>query len=153
MDLIPKRGQIRVEDDQILFYRDGNRIGSMFIGEDGLIIEGIEVTLFSDQDPAALRFASRYPDSHGAVGKISFNHLRSDGRQDEIAYWKGAQAEDCQPGELRGQFEIRVRETHADSESMVLALIATTAYSVELFSEAKVYTGFRRPQPNLWKFE
>lgn len=141
----PLRGYIELVDGQLIgkFY-DGTEVGRFLIGPDGFTFDGGELTLMQKDDPPKLRFATnRLSDGRGGGGAISFNVLRSDGRQEEVGYIIGSLAEDNRDGEFRGQVATRIRL----GDDNILSTISTSAYM------GRVWTGARNFVNGLWKFE
>lgn len=146
-------GHLILEDGVIKAIHDERgEIGRFYVGTQSLVYEG-ELTLFQENDPPKLRFASRYPaNTRGALGVLSFNYMRPDDIQEEVAFVKGALAEDSTGlDDLRGQFEYRVRRLHGGEPELVQ--VATSAYSAELTGRpGDLYIASLRPIPNLFKF-
>jgi len=147
---LPVKGRIELESGVLVCYRNDDKnnpqpYGRIFIGPDGLTMDGMELTIAQKDDPAALRLASR---GSGAriKGKISYNHLRDDGRGEELAYDCGGLADDAplDGSDLRGQLTANIRVRH-DSETETV-WVATTAFL------GRVWTGMRNSLGWLWKF-
>lgn len=112
----------------------GREVGRFYVAGDEdyayLVYEG-ELTIFQDEDPSALRLLSRYAGGCGAMGKLSFNRLRADDRQDEIGYVTVGTASDASPGERRGEASVHV--VRANDEEPSLAHVWSSAYTAEEF--------------------
>jgi len=148
---IPKCGNVTLENGELLFKKyDGEIVGRVFIGPDGPVLQG-EMTQWQDEDPPKWRFASSYASWRGTLGAVSFNVVRPDGRQDEVAFIRGCLAEDVQPGELRGQVETRIA-MESDQEPK-LAQIITTAYTLAEYGVRKIMVCCKGLMNGLWKFE
>jgi hypothetical protein len=126
-NLIPKGGHIVLEAGELVAYRfDMTECGRIYVGNNGLVVEG-ELTIWQDEDPPKLRLASSYDSWRGSLGLVSFNMVRPDGSQDEVAWMRGSVAEDALPGDVAGQFDLYIRRK-GDAEPSH-ALIASDAYS------------------------
>lgn len=149
---IPKRGNISLETGELVCKDSSNNIiGKLFVGPNGLTLKG-EFTIWQDEDPGALRFASSYSTWRGALGKISFNNIRNDeGIQDEVMFHKGALSEDAVQGELFGQYEFRVLG-RGDNEPK-LQVIISDAYTLAEYGVSRMRTYIKELYlTGLWKF-
>ncbi len=149
---IEKSGRLTLENGVLVArFDNGNEIGRIFVGRNGITIQG-EVTCWQDGDPPKIRMASSYaPSWRGGLGVLSFNVLESDGTQREVAWFRGSLAEDATTeGDLRGQVDCYVRG-HGQDEPTV-AWIVSDAYTLAEYGIAKMRTYFREHVATLWKF-
>lgn len=147
---IPRRGRLHLQDGELVAWTDTDEIvGRIFVGPDGLTIQG-ELTVWQDEDPPKMRFASHYQSWRGALGAISFNVVREDGKQEEVGWCRGSLAEDAQPGELRGQLDVYLRQD-AGAEP-VPVLILSDAYTREESGTRRLRVYVRQLVKHLWKF-
>lgn len=139
MAQIKRTGTIRLSDDGRLICKqdNGQIIGEIVVGIDGVYFDGFEPIFCQRNDPSKLRLASRYDDGQdGLNGVISYNRLREDDRMEERVQLQGGPAEDW-PGHQfrdRGQFKVMILKTAG--EDWVNAFVATTAYLNRLWTGA-----------------
>ena len=120
-----------------------SEVGRFYVGPQGVGFEG-ELTLFQEGDPPKLRLASR---GGSGGGGISFNVMRPDDIQEEIALVSASQAEQAAGAtDLRGQVKIMVRNrTTGEIEDQV---VITPAYSPD--GQARMY--LNKPVSHLGPF-
>lgn len=141
---IPKKGRVLLRDDELIFEGDnGQEFGRIYVGPDGAVYNGGEFGIAQKGDPAALNLIST--SDQPMAGKLSFQHLRSDGRGIEVAYLGGGRTEDSQPGAMRGQLGGFIANGQEGQREM--AFIATSHGT-----PGRVWTGLKNFVGWMWKF-
>lgn len=146
---IRKRGDISLEDGQLLCRFEGREFGRILVGEDGLYFDGFEPIVCQLNDPPKIRLACRSLDGRNAGGEISGNRLRDgEDKMEELARLSLERANGTNND--RGQIRLSVRtgdvvSSNGDYEWRT-AFVATTAYLGTLWTGAGNWLGW------LWKF-
>lgn len=141
---IPKKGRVLLRDGELIFERDdGQEFGRVYVGPDGAVYNGGEVGIAQKGDPAALNLISTA--DQPMSGKLSFQHLRSDGRGIEVAYIGGGRTEDSSPGAMRGQIGVFVANGQEGQREM--AFVATSHGT-----PGRVWSGLKNFAGWMWKF-
>lgn len=133
---LPKDGAVEIRDGVVYFTRNGQPFGRLLVGPDGVTFDGIEVAIAQEGDPAALTLMTR---GNRGCGKLSFKEVRGDARGEEVAFIRGALAEDAVPGtgDYRGQVEMAIRPTPDKEPELVF--IGTTHAT----APRRIWTGSR----------
>ena len=144
---IRRTGRLTLTNDgRIEAHHDnGQKIGEIVVGIDGVYFDGFEPIFCQRNDPSKLRLASRYDnDGDGLNGVISYNRLRSDDRMEERVMLQGGPVEDGRKGEM-GQYRVAIRCSN-DQQDWQTAFIATT------HRLGRLWTGLCNSMGWLWKF-
>lgn len=141
---IRRTGRLTLTNDgRIEAHHDnGQKIGEIVVGIDGVYFDGFEPIFTQRNDPPKLRLAARYDSGVGGGGCISFNRLRPDDRMEEQVMINCGSLDN--PVDDRGQFRVLIRCSDA-AEDWKVAFVATTHELGRIWTGACNWLGW------LWK--